>query len=163
MGMTLPGDLERLLNDLGFTWPEVDESDLFNVGGSWSQFGSNVAQAHATSAGATQQLLSTNQSDALGAFSTKLASPNSPHSVMGDASTGVQIVGGACYVAGGLVIGLKINTLINLIILTVEIIEAIATAVPTFGASLAEIPVFKEVTQRVINLIINEVVNAIMS
>ena len=29
MGMTLPGTLERLLNDLGFTWPEVDEQDLF--------------------------------------------------------------------------------------------------------------------------------------
>ena len=34
---------------------------------------------------------------------------------------------------------------------------------PTFGASLAEIPVFKEITNRFINAIINEVVNAIMS
>ena len=28
MGVTLPGELERLLNDLGFTWPEVDEQEI---------------------------------------------------------------------------------------------------------------------------------------
>ena len=72
MGLTLPGELERLLNDLGFTWPEVDEQDLFSVGGDWCSFGSAVGSAHATSSGATQQLLSRNQSDALQTFSTRL-------------------------------------------------------------------------------------------
>jgi hypothetical protein len=163
MGLTLPGDLERLLNDLGFTWPEVDEQDLFTVGGSWCEFASAVSQSHQTSTGAAQQLLANNQSAALQAFQTKLANSNSPLSVLGDASTGVEVVGAAMYAAAGLVIGLKINTMVNLITLTCEIISALAEAVPTFGASLAEIPVFKEVTQRFINAIVNEVVNAILS
>ena len=61
MGLTLPGELERLLNDLGFTWPEVDEQDLFSVGGEWCSFGSAVSNAHSTSTGASQQLLSRNR------------------------------------------------------------------------------------------------------
>jgi hypothetical protein len=36
--MTLPGELERLLNDLGFNWPEIDEQRLFELGGSWSSY-----------------------------------------------------------------------------------------------------------------------------
>jgi hypothetical protein len=163
MGMTLPGELERLLNDLGFTWPEVDEQDLFTVGGSWCQFGSAVGQAHQGSSTAAQQLLARNQSEALAAFQTSLEHPQSPLSVLGDASTGVEVVGAAMFAAAGLVIGLKINTMINLITLAFEIVEALATAIPTFGASLAEIPVFKEITQRIVNAIVNEVVNAILS
>jgi len=163
MGMTLPGELERLLNDLGFTWPEVDEEDLFDVGGDWMSFGSAVTQSHQSGSQAVQTLLQSNQSDALQSFTTSLDQQNSPLSVLGDAGTGVQVVGGALFVAGGIVIGLKVNTMINLITLMCEIISAIAEAAPTFGASLAEIPVFKEITNRIINGIVNEVVNAIMS
>jgi len=163
MGMTLPSELERLLNDLGFTWPEVDEQDLFGVGGDWMSFGSNVAQSHQAGSQAVSDLFSANQSDALQAFSTSLAKQESPLSVLGDASTGVQVVGAAMYAAGGIVIGLKVNTMINLVTLAFEIASAIAEAVPTFGASLAEIPVFKEITNKIINAIVNEVVMAIMS
>lgn len=163
MGLTLPGELERLLNDLGFTWPEVDEQDLFTTGGSWCSFGSAVSASHQASTTAAAQLTSANQSSALDAFQQKLADPNSPHSVLGDASIGVEVVGASMFAAAGLVLGLKINTMVNLITLMVEIIEAIATAVPTFGASLAEIPVFKEITNRIINAIVNEVCNAVLS
>jgi hypothetical protein len=163
MGMTLPSELERLLNDLGFTWPEVDEQDLFTVGQSWCEFGSAVSQSHQASTGAAQQLLANNQGDALTAFQTKFQGQNAPATVLGDASTGVEIVGAAMFASAGLVIGLKINTIINLIVLLCEIAEAIATAPVTFGASLAEIPVFKEIAQRIINAIINEAVMAILS
>ncbi|HEY2983870.1 MAG TPA: hypothetical protein VGJ38_06955 [Jatrophihabitantaceae bacterium] len=163
MGVTLPGELERLLNDLGFTWPEVDEQDLFTVGQSWCQFGSAVGQSHQLTMTAAQKLMANNQADALNAFHDKLQSHNSPASVLGDATTGVEAVGAAMFACAGLVLGLKINTIVNLVILACEIAEAIATAVPTFGASLAEIPVFKEIAERIINAIINEVIMAILS
>ena len=77
MGLTLPSELERLLNDLGFTWPEVDEEDLFTLGGEWCQFGSAVSAAHQSSTGATQQLLASNQSAGLDAFTTRMQHPQS--------------------------------------------------------------------------------------
>ena len=79
---------------------------LIAVGGSWCAFGSSVSQSHQASATAAQQLLGRNQSEALTAFRTSLEHPESPLSVLGDASTGVQVVGAAIYAAAGLVIGL---------------------------------------------------------
>jgi len=163
VGLELPGALERLLNDLGFTWPEVDEQELFNVGGSWMGFGGTLGQHQQSAQSAAQQVTSLNQGEAMDAFMKKWSGDNAPAKVLGDAGTGVQLGGAALYLCAGLVLGLKINTIINLTILAFEIAQAIATAAPTFGASLAEIPVFKEVTNRFINAIINEVVSAIMA
>lgn len=162
MGIVLPGVLETLLNDLGFTWPEVDEMELFDVGSSWLQFGGSLAQTQQTAQNAASQVSSANQGQAIEAFVKKWSGDNAPAKVLGDASTGVELGGAALFMCAGLVLGLKINTMINLAILAFEVAEALATAVPTFGASLAEIPVFKEITQRIIQAIINEAVTAIM-
>ena len=163
MGLTLPGALETLLNDLGFTWPEVDESQLFDLGSQWTGLAGPLAQAQQSAGTAAQQVLSTNQGDAVDAFLAKWSGENAPARVLGDAANGVEMGGAAIMMCAGVVLALKVNTLANVAILAAEIAEALATAVPTFGASLAEIPVFKEVTQRVINAAINEAVNAILS
>ncbi len=163
MGLDLPGPLETLLNDLGFTWPEVDEMDLFSTGSSWLSLGSSISSAQQSAQAAAQQVSSANQGEAIEAFIKKWSGSNAPAQVLGDASTGVELGGAALFLCAGVVLGLKINTIINLTILAFEIASAIAEAVPTFGASLAEIPVFKEITQRIINAVINEAVNAIMS
>jgi hypothetical protein len=163
MGLELPGALETLLNDLGFTWPEVDETQLFQVGSQWTGLGGNLAQVQQSADTAASQISAANQGDAVEAFLAKWSGGNAPSRVVADAANGVQMGGAAIMMCAGLVLALKVNTIVNLTILAAEIAEAIATAVPTFGASLAEIPVFKEVTQRVINAVINEAVNQIMS
>jgi hypothetical protein len=162
MGLTLPGALETLLNDLGFTWPEVDEQQLFDVGSHWTGLGGTLAQLSQDADTAARQVGTTNQGDAIEAFFTKWSGENAPARVVGDAANGVELGGAAIMLCAGVVLALKVNTIANLAILAAEIAEAIATAVPTLGASLAEIPVFKEVTQRVINAAVNEAVNAIL-
>jgi hypothetical protein len=162
MGLTLDPTLERLLNDLGFTWPEVDEMELFSLGSTWTQFGGQLGSVTQSGEQTIQQLTSTNKGDAMDAFMKTWQDDKSPSKVLSDATTGVQVGGAAILFCAGLVLALKINTIINLIILAVEIAEAIATAVPTFGASLAEIPIFKEICQRIIGAIVNEVIMAIM-
>jgi hypothetical protein len=162
VGLSLDPTLERLLNDLGFTWPEVDESELMSLGSAWVGFGSQVGAVAQTARTATAQLTSANQGQAMDAFSAAWSRESSPDKVLSDATTGVEVGGAAILLCAGVVLALKINTLVNLTILAFEIAEAIATAAPTFGASLAEIPVFKEVTNRVIGAIINEAIMAIM-
>lgn len=163
MGLTLPGALETLLNDLGFTWPEVDEEELFSLATSWFQFGGTLTSAQQTAAAAADGVNSINQGTPFDAFRKKWDGKDAPAAVLGDATTGMDVGGAALLLCAGLVLGLKINTIVNLTILAFEIAEAIATAVPTFGASLAEIPVFKEITNRIIQAIINEAVNQIMA
>ena len=163
MGLDLPGPLETLLNDLGYTWPETDETDLFSLGSTWLQLGGSLGQIQQTADTAAQQVSAVNQGEAIDAFLKKWAGENAPAKVLADASSGVQFGGAALLLCAGVVLALKINTIVNLTILACEIAEAIATAVPTFGASLAEIPVFKEITDRIIQAIINEAVTAIMA
>ncbi|MGI8761255.1 MAG: hypothetical protein ACR2LF_08185 [Jatrophihabitantaceae bacterium] len=162
MGLELPGALETILNDLGFTWPEVDESELLHLGSRWMQFGGTLNQAQQGVQRVAEQVGQRNQGAAVDAFVTKWSGHNAPAQVLGDAGNGVQLGGAALELCAGVVLALKVTTIVNLTILAFEIVEALATAVPTFGASLAEIPVFKEVTSRIIQALINEAVNAVM-
>lgn len=162
MGLDLPSELERLLNDLGFTWPEVDETELFTVGAAWTLLGGTLKGIQQSAQTAANQIPQQNQGPAVEAFVAKWSGDKAPAHVVGEVGTGAEVGGAAILMCAGLVLGLKINTIVNLAILLAEIVEAIATAVPTFGASLAEIPVFKEVAQRIIGAIINEAVTAIL-
>ncbi len=71
-------------------------------------------------------------------------------------------IGAGLMACAGIVLAVKIDVIVQLVSLAIEIIEATATAPVTFGASLLEIPVFKEITGLLINLLINLALNAVM-
>jgi hypothetical protein len=162
VGLTLPGELERLLNDLGFTWPEVDETELVAVGLAWAGLGGHLSGVVPDAHAAVQTLAAGNRGEAMDAFLAQWSGPDAPAAVLADTVTGVQVGGAAVLTCAGIVLAVKTYTIVNLTILAVEIAEAVATAVPTCGASLAEIPLFKELTSRVIGAIVNEAIMAIM-
>ncbi|HEX6467596.1 MAG TPA: hypothetical protein VF069_00765 [Streptosporangiaceae bacterium] len=162
MGMTLPGELERLLNDLGFNWPEIDEQRLFELGGAWTAYGAQLQQISAEAERAAQEVWSGNSGSAVDAFKARWDHEKSPAQILKKGATAGHVLGAILMVCAAIVLALKINVIVQLTILLMEIIEAIATAPETFGASLAEIPVFKEIQQMIINGIINEAVNAIL-
>ncbi len=163
MGLTLPPLLETLLNDLGFTWPEVDETELASLASTWMSFGNTLGSAAATAQAATRDLVSANTGEAVDAFRQAWSGSKAPAATLEHAAVGVDAGAAAILVCAGITLALKVNTAVNLTILAAEIAEAIATAAPTLGASLAEIPVFKELTSRIIGLLVNEAVNAIMA
>ena len=163
MGLTLPPLLERLLNDLGFTWPEVDETELAALAAGWLSLGAAFGQAAQAADGATARLATQNSGEAMQAFLAAWSRDRTPGPTLRHAAVGVDAGAAAIYVTAGITLALKVNTIVNLTILAVEISEAIATAPVTFGASLAEIPVFKEVTSRFIQLVVNEAVNAVLA
>jgi hypothetical protein len=162
MGMTLPGELERLLNDLGFTWPEIDEQRLFELGGAWSSYGTRLEKISADAQRAAEEVWSGNSGPAIEAFKSRWEHERSPAQILGKGATAGHALGAILMVCAAVVLALKINVIVQLTILLMEIIEAIATAPETFGASLLEIPVFKEIQQMIINAIINEAINTIL-
>jgi len=162
MGLTLPSTLEILLNDLGFTWPEVDETELAAAGQAWLGLGGQLAGITGSTHTAISQLTRVNQGEAMDAFLAQWSGQDAPASVLADATTGVQVGGAAILTCAAIALALKVTTIVNLTILAFEVAEALATAVPTFGASLAEIPVFKEITSRIIGAVVNEAVVAVM-
>src|SRR5260370_42556639 len=107
------------------------------------------AHGHATG------VWSANQGQAIDAFQAAWNQPKGPHANLLDGTSGSLGVGIGLMVCSGIVLALKINVIVQLVQLAIEIFEAISTAVPTLGASLLEIPVFKEITGMLINLVIN--------
>jgi hypothetical protein len=73
------------------------------------------------------------------------------------------MIGVGLMVCAGIVLALKINVIIQLIQLAIEIASAIAEAAATFGASLAEIPIFKMITSMIIDQLINLAMTAIVN
>ncbi|KAB2369602.1 WXG100-like domain-containing protein [Actinomadura montaniterrae] len=163
MGLQLPGELRSLLSMLGYSWPEADETKLMEMGGAWLRFagtlGGPVADAH----GHAQQVWTTHEADGVQAFRDSWTQGDAPHANLEDARTAAQIIGAGLLVCGGIVLGLKINTIVQLALLAAEIAQAIATAPETFGASLAEIPIFKEITGAIIDQLINLALDAILN
>jgi hypothetical protein len=76
--------------------------------------------------------------------------------------TGAQVVGLCLYLCAVVVLALKVTVIVQLTILLVEIIEAIATAPVTFGGSLLEIPVFKKICDLAINYLISKAMEAVL-
>jgi hypothetical protein len=158
----LPGELADLLNELGYTWPKSDEVQLFEVGQDWLSFSTTLQQIQQDASSAVQGVWSGNQGDGIDAFRKAWSAADAAPAVLADGATGAQLVGAALFVCAGVVLALKINVIVQLTILLVEIIEAIATAPETFGASLLEIPVFKKLTDMAINLLISEAMEVIL-
>src|SRR6266516_2655431 len=138
MGLQLPGELVSLLGMLGYNWPQGDEEKLLEVGQSWtnfpSRFGDPVTQAHDHA----QQVWTENRGQGIDAFQQAWLGDESPVVNLQNSSTAAGMIGVGMMVCAGIVLVLKINVIIQLVQLAIEIASAIAEAVVTAGASLAE-------------------------
>jgi hypothetical protein len=162
VGIEIPGELADLLNELGYTWPKSDETALFELGNDWIALGGRLRPVIQDASGAANDVLDANTGEAMTSFQTRWSAENSPAQTLDQGATGAYVLGGALMVCAGVVLALKINVIVQLTILLIEIIEAIATAPETFGASLLEIPVFKKITDMLINLLINQALGVIL-
>jgi hypothetical protein len=162
MGIQLPGELADLLNELGYTWPKSDETELFALGQAWISFAGTLGQAGQAADAAVATALTGNQGSDIDAFRARWNAELSGRTVLRDGVVGAQTVGACLIVCAGVVLALKINVIVQLTILVMEIIEAVATAPETFGGSLLEIPVFKKLTDMLINLLINQAMEVVL-
>jgi hypothetical protein len=158
----IPGELANLLNELGYTWPKSDETKIVELGQQWMRFGGTTQGLVGDAEAGAGKVWPDNAGQAMEAFRAKWDGEDSALSVARDGATGAEVVGAALFVCAAIVLALKINVIVQLTILLIEIIQAIATAAPTFGASLLEIPVFKKLADIAINIIINQAIEAIL-
>ena len=161
MGLQLPGELVWALGLIGLNWPEADEEKLFDLGQTWLQL-SGAVHATATQADtAATRVWQENSGDAVSAFQAYW-SEHGPNAALDLAADAATVLGVGLIVYAAIVLGLKINVIVQLVILAIEIAEAIATAGPTFGASLLEVPVFQQLTRTIVENLIWEVIGEII-
>lgn len=162
-GMMLPPELSGLLTTLGFNWPLSDEGKLYDLGGQWSEFAGRLSPAAAEADGHAQQVLGQNHGDAVDAFGRFWSDGEAPKQNLEDGATACTLMGTGMYVAAGVVVALKTAVVVQLGMLAVEIAQAMATAVATFGASLLEIPVFREITKKLLDAALNLAINSVLN
>jgi len=163
MGLMLPGELVTFLNILGYNWPQGDEEKLFKMGERWIGFSGSLDKVTQAGHQAASQVWEQNSGANIKAFSDHFNAEDGPTKVLANSSTASTLVGAGMIVVAGIVLALKISVIVNLVTLAIETAQAIATAVVTFGASLAEIPIFQQITRAIVGELIDQVLNQLLS
>ena len=161
-GLDLPGGLITLLNDLGYVWPDADEVRLLQIGQAWVDLQGTLAPHLQAVNTAAAGVWTTNSGADVDAFRAMWAEDGGAADTLTKDMAGVVIVGALVMVSAAVVLMLKIWVIAQLVMLAIAVVEAIATAPITFGASLLEIPVFKEIVDRIINLLISQAMQVLL-
>ncbi|MCD0445029.1 hypothetical protein LO763_15540 [Glycomyces sp. A-F 0318] len=163
MGMQLPGELITLLSMLGYEWPESDEESLFNLAGEWTGMADQLAGRIEGLQAAARTLLENNSGGHIDAFQNEWESGESSPSNLADAGDPSNEMSIGLTVMAGIILALKIQVIVQLAILAVQIAWAIATAPVTFGASMAQIPIFKQITGLIIDQLMGMAIDRVMN
>jgi uncharacterized membrane protein len=158
VGLEIPGELRSLLDILGYSWPEADETQLMAMGQSWIAFSGRLSGIVSDAESTASTVWSEHSGDAVTAFRTWWAREESPAKTLSDGANAATLTGTGLMICGALVLALKVAVVAQLVILAAEIAQAVATAVPTFGASLAEIPIFQQMTRAIVGNLVQEAV-----
>lgn len=89
--------------------------------------------------------------------------PDAPRSNLADGATAATMVGAGLYVCAGVLLALKVAVIAQLVALAIQIAQAIATAAVTFGASLAQIPIFRQITKTLLDMALDVAINALLN
>jgi hypothetical protein len=162
MGMTLPAELVSLLGVLGYTWPEADETKLLEMGQAWLAFPDRLAAPVTEADQWARHVWTENRDSAIERFQATWEAGDSAKTNLDDGSSAAALIGAGLMVCAGIVLALKINVIVQLTLLAIQIAQAVATAVVTFGASLLEIPIFKLITSALIDQLLNMATEAVL-
>ncbi|HEX5598537.1 MAG TPA: hypothetical protein VFX61_21340 [Micromonosporaceae bacterium] len=163
MGLSLPAELASLLAACGYNWPESDETALFQLAGEWTGMADRIAGSVDELNAAARTILDNNRGGAITAFASEWADEESATRNIADAAPPANVIGIGLMIAAGVVLALKIQVIVQLVLLAIQIAQAIATAAVTFGASLVEIPIFKIITGIIVDQLIGLAIEALLN
>lgn len=161
MGIELPGELTEPLGWIGLIWPQADEDKLFEAGQTWISYGSTLRGQAQQAEATAQSVWSEHEGQAIDAFRTWWTAHNGPGANLPDNATAAELIGAGLIVMAGITLALKILFIAQLIILAIEVAQAIATAFATFGATTAEIPGFVAATRAICREALNKVISMV--
>jgi len=157
VGLQLPGELRSLLGILGYNWPEADEQKLAEMGQAWMTFAGTLGTIVGTANAGATPVWTQNSGADITAFQEWWRNEESPISSLQEGVPAATLAGTGLVICGMIVLALKIAVIVQLVILAIQIAQAIATAAVTFGASLLEIPIFQQLARTIVGNLIQEV------
>ena len=161
MGLELPDWLTEPLGWIGLTWPQADEEKLFEDGQVWINFGSTLRGQAQDANSTAQKVWTDNHGESINAFQTWWNADDGPAKNLEDEAIAAELIGAGLIVFAAITLAMKIAFIVQLIILIVEVAQAIASAFATFGATTAEIPGFIAATRVICRELINKVIGMV--
>lgn len=163
MGLQLPPELISLLGMLGYEWPESNEESIFTLAGEWTGMADQLSGKIEALDVAARKVLDGNKGADIDAFNASWSDPEGGVRNLADAADPSQTVNIGLTVSAGLILALKIQVIVQLAILAVQIAWAIATAAVTFGASMLQVPIFKTITGLIIDQLMTQATNLVLN
>jgi hypothetical protein len=163
MGLQLPGALTEPLGWIGMIWPEADEDKLFAAGQRWIAFAGQLRQVAQPANRAAAGVREANKGEAVDAFEAWWTGAEGPKAHLEDDALAAEIIGAALIAFAVLTLALKIAFIAQLVILLIEVTQAIATAIASLGATTAEIPGFIAATRAVCKRLVKQVVEHVQT
>ncbi|SDT75365.1 WXG100-like domain-containing protein [Actinoplanes derwentensis] len=142
MTIELPSILTEPLEWIGFDWPQADEDRLLADGQAWIEHGTRLRRHAAEADAAARRVWQENEGASVEAFERWWNGDDGPGRHLDDAATAVELIGAGLIAMAGVTVALKTAYIAQLTLLAFQVGQALATAVPTSGATLAEIPIF---------------------
>jgi hypothetical protein len=161
VGLELPGYVTEPLSWIGMSWPEADEDKLFEAGQTWLTYGSNLRSQAGQANTVAQQIPAQHQGEAVDAFVAWWNADDGPGKNLDDNAAAAEVIGAALIVMAGITLALKIAYIAQLVVLAIEVAQAIATAFFSFGATTAEIPGFVAATRALCREALNKVISMV--
>ncbi|WP_369431897.1 hypothetical protein [Glycomyces amatae] len=161
--MQLPSELRSFLSMIGYDWPEPDEERLFDLGNTWTDLADQVTGAIDKLESAAKTVIDNNVGEDIAAFKSEWEDGESAVRNIQDIGEPSNIISIGLMIAAGVVLALKLQMIVQLVTLAIQIAQAIATAAVTFGASLLEIPIFKMITSMLVEQLINMAIEAVLN
>lgn len=162
MAVMLPGEVAHFLQMLGFDWPEGNEDRVFEYAQQWMTFGGKVSQLSSGGEQIARQLGAQSDGAGFDAFRQRFDDHAGPTQVARDMGTGLQLGGGMLVVMAGAIVALKIVVVVQVVQFAITFAEAVAAAIPTFGASLSLIPIAELIAQKAIEFGINVAIEKLL-
>lgn len=163
MGLDIPSELASLLSMLGYEWPESDEESIFNLAGEWTGMADQISGKVESLNAAAKTLVENNFGADIDAFNEEWADSESAVRNIADAADPTNIINIGLTIAAGIVLALKVQVIVQLVMLAFQIAQAIATAAVTFGASLVQIPIFKTITGIIVDQLIGMAIEMVLN
>jgi hypothetical protein len=161
--LQLPSELATFLNVIGYKWPESNETKLFQMGQRWMRFGGGLNQVLDSAERGASRVWSENSGQDIARFAEHWKHGEGPAKVLKDAASAAQLVGAGMCVISAIILALKMQMITQLVQLMIQTLHAIAMATPTFGASLSWIPIYNQITSRLVGMLIDQVVGRLLN
>ncbi|MQM28904.1 WXG100-like domain-containing protein [Glycomyces albidus] len=163
MALMIPSELATLLSVIGHEWPSSNEDALMQSGQAWCDLSGKLTDIESQATTSAAQAWADQIGKDIDAFKAWWESEDGPADSLTQGATGAMIGGSGLMVCSALVLALKIMIIVQLAILAVQIALAIAQAAFTFGASLAQVPIFQQITRRIVDTIVDQVISQLLA